>query len=425
MIRRRDVLAALAGACTPALWAPAFGAQARGAAVAGPRGLPALGRFFASLDRVASGARKTPVSVLQIGDSHTANDGFSGRLRELFQQRFGDAGRGVLPPCVPFRYYRPDQVHVTAAGWELVSSFDPRAAGPFGITGLRQHSLGRADMALEVEQPGDLALVELEFLPLPGGGRVAIGFDSGPGLMLDTSDGGLIDTRLGDTRVREGGNPPAIWGRASAPNAMRMTVTTLGDGPVDMLSCRINRRDPGVTWSNLGTIGATVDLVSRWDEALLRAELEHIAPDLILLAFGTNEGFAHATDVSAYPIAYKAAIDMLRNAAPAADMMLIGPPDGVVRRRRAAPAACPGFWQEAGNLAAVRAAQQRVAHAEGLPYWDWSAAMGGRCSMVAWAAQHPPLAAADHVHLLHPGYRRTAEALFDDLMAEYAKRGSG
>ena len=40
---------------------------------------------------------------MQIGDSHTANDSFSGRLRELFQARFGDAGRGVLPPGVPYR----------------------------------------------------------------------------------------------------------------------------------------------------------------------------------------------------------------------------------------------------------------------------------------------------------------------------------
>ena len=41
------------------------------------------------------------VAILQIGDSHTANDSFSGRMRELFQARFGDAGRGVLPPGVP------------------------------------------------------------------------------------------------------------------------------------------------------------------------------------------------------------------------------------------------------------------------------------------------------------------------------------
>ena len=68
-------------------------------------------------------ARAAPVVILQIGDSHTANDSFSGRLRELFQARFGDAGRGVLPPGVPYRYYRPARVTVTSEGWSVVSSY--------------------------------------------------------------------------------------------------------------------------------------------------------------------------------------------------------------------------------------------------------------------------------------------------------------
>ena len=78
-------------------------------------------------------ARAAPVVILQIGDSHTANDSFSGRLRELFQARFGDAGRGVLPPGVPYRYYRPARVTVTSEGWSVVSSYrgDPgRSASP-------------------------------------------------------------------------------------------------------------------------------------------------------------------------------------------------------------------------------------------------------------------------------------------------------
>jgi len=35
------------------------------------------------------------LTILQIGDSHTEADLFSGRLRALFQARFGNAGRGM------------------------------------------------------------------------------------------------------------------------------------------------------------------------------------------------------------------------------------------------------------------------------------------------------------------------------------------
>jgi lysophospholipase L1-like esterase len=405
VIRRRDAvvgLALAATACTPNR-APASNSTRGDAAAQGRGDLP---RFFASLAALAAGRRPSPVTVLQIGDSHTANDGFSGRMRELMQARFGDAGRGLLPPAIPFRYYRPDGVHVTASGWQLISSFDARAAGPFGITGLRQHSAGRAAMTVEVQRPGDLGLTTLEFLAQPGGGHADIAFDAGPAELVNTD----VTTQAG---------APIVWSPLAAPDALRMIVTTRGDGLVDMLSCQVGRRNPGVTWSNLGTIGATVELLSRWDNDIVRAELQRLQPDLIVLAFGTNEGFQRATDLVTYAAMYRAAVDMLRSGAPQADLLLIGPPDGVVRRHTAGPGGCGGAWQEPQNLAPVRAVQRRVAGDLGLAYWDWSSGMGGSCTMVAWAAANPPLAASDHVHLLHAGYRLTAEALFARLMGKY------
>ncbi len=408
MIRRRDAvlgLALAATACAPNR-APASNSGRRVSAAA-PQGRADLPRFFAALAALAGGHRAAPVMVLQIGDSHTANDGFSGRMRELMQARFGDAGRGLLPPGIPFRYYRPDGVHVTASGWDLISSFDSRAAGPFGITGLRQHSSAIASMTVDVARAGDLGIATLEFLAQADGGHVDIGFDSGPSALVSTA------ASSGQAGA------PIVWTPLAAPNALRMNVTTRGNGRVDMLSCQVGRRNPGVTWSNLGTIGATADLLSRWDPDIVRAELQRLQPDLIVLAFGTNEGFSRATDMAAYPATYRAAVDMLRGGAPQADLLLIGPPDGVVRRHAAGAGGCAGGWQEPLNLAHVRAAQRLVAADLGLAYWDWSSGMGGQCTMVAWAAANPPLAASDHVHLLHAGYRLTAEALFARLMAKY------
>jgi hypothetical protein len=70
-------------------------------------------------------------------------------------------------------------------------------------------------------------------------------------------------------------------------------------------------------------------------------------------------------------------------------------------------------------LPELREAQRQVALANGYAFWDWSVAMGGPCTMPAWARADPPLAAADHVHLLTRGYQATAEKLFADLMRGY------
>ena len=47
-------------------------------------------------------------------------DRITGRVRAVLQARFGDAGRGVLPPGPLYEGYAPYQVEMTAVGWRLV-----------------------------------------------------------------------------------------------------------------------------------------------------------------------------------------------------------------------------------------------------------------------------------------------------------------
>src|ERR1700681_1171571 len=77
----------------------------------------ALRPFFVALAGLDQHRARRPLRILQVGDSHTANDGFSGRLRERLQDRFGAAGRGWLPAGVPYGYFRPALVAVGESGW--------------------------------------------------------------------------------------------------------------------------------------------------------------------------------------------------------------------------------------------------------------------------------------------------------------------
>src|ERR1039457_4863546 len=54
----------------------------------------ALGPFFEQLVRLATTEDRTPVYIIQFGDSHTAADEWTGGLREQFRERFGDGGSG-------------------------------------------------------------------------------------------------------------------------------------------------------------------------------------------------------------------------------------------------------------------------------------------------------------------------------------------
>jgi hypothetical protein len=59
-----------------------------------PENPAALIPFFERLYRHERGEAAEPVRILHFGDSHTAADEWTGALRALFQQQFGDGGAG-------------------------------------------------------------------------------------------------------------------------------------------------------------------------------------------------------------------------------------------------------------------------------------------------------------------------------------------
>ena len=106
----------------------------------------ALSRFFSALAKLEARQPGQTVTILHLGDSHIAADRFSGDLREQFQSRFGDAGRGMLMPGL----YLADGVKFDRGGeWQAALSTGS-VPGPYGLTGAKltarsQRFLAQAD----------------------------------------------------------------------------------------------------------------------------------------------------------------------------------------------------------------------------------------------------------------------------------------
>ncbi|MBV8889562.1 MAG: hypothetical protein JO305_07825 [Alphaproteobacteria bacterium] len=403
--------------------------EARRAGSTGPL-LP----FLSALDAIESGRLDDPVSVIQIGDSHSFSDFLSGHMRELLQQRFGAAGRGMLPPGVAGRYYRPELVTAAQSeGWQRISA-DKARGGPFGLAGLIQET-AQADerMSLGAAEEAGFDRAFVEILRHPGGGSLRVQIDD---MAPQTIAGG------GDKTI-------ADWIALDAPRHSRtLSLAAAGDGSVDVLAWGIQRQQRGVLYENFGTIGATVGIIGHWDPAVIAGELARRTPALLIIAFGTNEGFENPADLGGYAERFAARVSELAAAAPQAAILVVAPPDGN-RRYRVAAGTAPGcveappgaappaapvrqgahrmrqehafVWAPPPGLALVREAQRQVAEAQGWYYWDWSEAMGGACSMYRWALQDPPLGGEDHIHLRAAGYRLTADKLFATLMEEYRR----
>ena len=371
-----------------------------------------LAPFFTALAALEQRQALRPVRIIQIGDSHTANDSFSGHLRELFQQRFGATGRGWLPAGIPYKYYRPQLVGVSESGWRHFKPSDQEPGLAFGFDAVDAESDPRdAVMAIESTDPAGFDRFAVEYLTQPHGSAFTVQVDG-----------------AAPARVSTAAAQPAI-ARFELPldhAARRVELRASGKPPVALLGWTVERHEPGVIYENHGTIGATVDLLAQMTPAAVAYELSVRQPALLVIAFGTNEGFADNLDLDRYGPRFQSEVAMLRRAAPGVPVLIIGAPDGNRVAKDCTPAARCGSgngdcaWQEPPKLAGVRDIERRVAADQGWGYWDWFAAMGGICSIDRMTGAEPALAMPDHVHLSRAGYDSSADMLFRDLMNAYS-----
>lgn len=365
----------------------------------------ALAPFFAALD---GGAAHQPVRILQIGDSHTANDSLSGRIRQRFQARFGAAGRGWLPAGVPYKYYRPQFVSVGESGWTHVKPND-HAGVALGLDAVAAESEPRnAVMTIASTEPAGFDRFAVEYLTQPNGSAFTVSADGAAPVRVSTASAVTAITRFDRPLDRP---------------ARQVELRAEGRPPIVLLGWDVERDDRGVIYENHGTIGATVGLLDQMTPEAVSFELTDRHPALLVVAFGTNEGFDDSLDLTRYAGRFAENVQALRRAAHGVPVLILGPPDGNRLDHGCVAVPCGGddpcAWHEPLKLGSVRDIERRAAAENGWAYWDWFGAMGGTCSIDRMSRANPPLAMPDHVHLSTPGYEAMADLLFGDLMRAY------
>jgi lysophospholipase L1-like esterase len=355
------------------------------------------------LDKLRAG---DSVHIVQIGDSHTAGDMITNGWRTRLQARYGNGGRGVLAAGRPYAGYLTWGVTASqSGGWRANASFGPgfQADGPpIGLSGFTQTVQGADEnLTVSADSPDqDFDRIVVCAIAQPGGGTI----------LLDM--GATVQIWPLEARVAQ----PVCQALDSDAPVGSASIKTQDAGIVSIASFGTFRRAGGVTLSNLGVVGAQLAHFARTDDALVRAELAAYRPDLIVLAFGTNEGFSPTLAADAYEAALRGQIARIRRlAGEAVPMLLLGPPDAAARLPAEAglAGACGDGWSVPPGLDAVRRRQQRVAREMHAAFWNWSAAMGGRCASTRWRMSDEMR--GDHVHFTRSGGDRIGAMLDADI----------
>jgi lysophospholipase L1-like esterase len=165
----------------------------------------------------------------------------------------------------------------------------------------------------------------------------------------------------------------------------------------------------GVDLYILGVDGMRASKLLSWSKQLFKQNVSNYSPDLIVLAYGTNEVTDRGFSLKAYKGLFANIIRRFREASPRSSILVIGPPDRLVIER--------GVWVSAPNMPALLEAQRQAAFEEGAAFWSSSAAMGGAGSIGLWFKRG--LAQKDMVHLTAKGYVLLADLFYRDIISSY------
>lgn len=393
--------------------------------------------FYQSL---ASGGR---IVIDEFGDSHTAGDRLTGRLRSVLQGKYGDAGRGfVLPGRPRIKWYELTDVrYATEGDWRADQGGKHGTKEPYGLAGVRSYA-DRKSAEVWIETCPDctsghaVGSFEIYYLRQKGGGVLEAKVDDG--------DWQRIHTGLGKD---EGEDPiPDYLTIPVTDGEHKLTLRPHGDSEVDVFGIAMERAQPGVVVDALGIVGLQMSHLWSWDWNVIGPQLAHRGPSLVILQYGTNEVDDPDLDLDRFERRYVELLGRVKEAVPGAAVLVLGPPDlgkrelskkecdklarSIERRNRRRshghrhdppelmPETCSFTTPQ--KLLDVIDAERKAANEAGVAFFDSFTAMGGAGVMETMIAADPPLAYGDHTHFTGKGYAVWGDLLLDDLMRGYA-----
>jgi lysophospholipase L1-like esterase len=423
-----------------------------------------LDTFFHALADLESPPADAPappvVHIIHFGDSHVASDYWAGVLREDLQARFGDAGPGFVLPGRPWSTIRyVEAKSLDGVGWRTDGLRLGETDGVVGLGGMSMESYRPANPATAL---ASFSQFEVFSATTPGGDCLQIELDGASAGELVAESTPVIGTAPPsepDNRVPEP-SPQSLGGGAAAPpdppaplvpvkrkrvrryspppvppyqpwppdspmellrlsNATplatgmhRISIRSTCGSKARLLGLELNSGAKGVLYDTDGVNGARLTDLEKPLPALRKALLREAHPALIIVSYGTNDIGAKGFTASGYEESAFQILSRLKEDSGEASILVTGPTDRGNPRRRMRL-----FLQAA--QAELQPALRRAALRAGCAYWDQQAAMGGRGAIARWV--RAGLAQYDYVHFTSPGYKKLADLLFAQIMAEYSK----
>lgn len=271
-----------------------------------------LDSFFNKLSQLEKGG-KSVISIVHIGDSHV-QPGFTGQLlRQGFQQRYGNAGRGLVFPYQLAASNSPDDLRSSSSqSWQFNRVAHPEINIPYGVSGfgIVGNNTGVSEFRLQLR--GNQA-TQNSFSRV----RVFSSNNSNWTARVATSDTSLPFI---DDEEHE------FLHQLVLPDTVSDITISASDStqaPV-LYGMELRNDSSGILFHSIGVNGARADHYNQAEN--FWKQLPVLDAQLYIVSLGTNEAQARIFNEAAYVKELQLLVSNLRKTSPGTAILFTTPP---------------------------------------------------------------------------------------------------
>lgn len=324
-----------------------------------------LPRFSTGLKLLQEG-KDTVIRVLHIGDSHIQAEFVTNALRKKLQERFGNAGRGVMPA-------------LRLAGTNQTTEYTIKQ---LGNNELRQARLLRYPWPVQ-----------------PGVTGIAVESNEAMTIAAITHNDPFVEYQVISSK---GVIPYKLSNKTDS-------VTFNIEAGEAFYGINVENGNKGIIYSAIGNNGACYtdySLIDRFPQTVAS-----FRADLIILSMGTNEGFSIMTDEQIHRSVINL-VTSLRNFNPSAEFLILLPMECQKNRNHGHTPLSP-YYDINKRVAEAAEIIHNAATELNIPIWDFYSVAGGYGASDKWL--EAGLMNKDRIHLVRSGYELQADLLYEAL----------
>ncbi len=352
-----------------------------------------LSAFFEQLKKLQE-VDSSIVSITHIGDSHIQADFETKVIRNLFQQYFGNAGRGLMIPLKLAKTNEPRNYKITSP--QIFSAVRCTKPGniPFGIGGITLF-LNDSLANISVENLEKDSTLSSDFT------EIRIYYDSQTSKLCPADTSMIADQEIINLFTEQ-------WILKTPRNQIDFEFYSPDKKEIIFYGVDIRNGYSGILYNVIGINGAHYTDFSYGN--FFAEQLSNLGTDLFIISLGSNEIYQKKF----YPDTFYKEIDrliqLIRKHNPQATFILTTP---------------AGSWKRISskkriphpNAEFVRNTIVQYAIDNNIAYWDLYTISGGKDSAHQWSKKG--LFAKDGIHFTKEGYEIQGKLFFQAIYNKY------